>query len=259
MPFPQHDPLVHKCFLHSLVYGCVREYFKATHPLPPFSFAPTSSNITSTFTTLHVATLLWESVRMKLTLLKWGLGSPLGLLKLQSLIVGVKTPRIRVFFISLESYQSVDIENGIAWAICTFVAHVMAKKRVGNQTDLGACRWSVTRCWKVFEESYKFASDLILIRGLSKELWPHKVLKVQTRIVSGLLLGSPGTKSHSDVSAMERCKEYYMKEGGGFPWVRAVVSLVNPELLVTYPSTKGASENELTNLLVGLMHVRVSN
>ncbi len=45
-----------------------------------------------------------KSVRMKLTFPKWGLGSPLGLPKFQSLIVGVKTPRIRALFISLESY-----------------------------------------------------------------------------------------------------------------------------------------------------------
>jgi len=32
----------------------------------------------------------------------------------------------------------------------------------------------------------------------------------------GLLLGNPGTKSHSDVGAVERCREYYMEEGGGF-------------------------------------------
>jgi hypothetical protein len=38
-----------------------------------------------------------------------------------------------------------------------------------------------------------------------------------------------------------------------------VVSLVSPELLVACPNTKGASESELTNLLVGLMQVRVSN
>jgi len=63
---------------------------------------------------LHVATLLWESVRMKLTFLKWGLGSPLGLSKLQSLIAGVKTPCIGVFFISLESCQSVNVKNGLA-------------------------------------------------------------------------------------------------------------------------------------------------
>ncbi len=51
---------------------------------------------------------------MKPTLPKWGLGSPPGLLKLQSSIVGVKTPCLEVFFMSLESYESVNVENGFA-------------------------------------------------------------------------------------------------------------------------------------------------
>jgi hypothetical protein len=43
-----------------------------------------------------------------------------------------------------------------------------------------------------------------------------------------------------------------MGEGGGFPRVRAVVSLVSPKSPVAHPSTKGVPENELTNLwLVG--------
>jgi len=44
-----------------------------------------------------------------------------------------------------------------------------------------------------------------------------------------------------------------MGEGGGFPRVWAVVSQVNPKLPMACPSTKGAPEGELTNLLVGLM------
>jgi hypothetical protein len=48
---------------------------------------------------------------MRLTLPKWELGSPSGLPKLQSSIAGVKTPCIEAFFISLKSYQSVDVEN----------------------------------------------------------------------------------------------------------------------------------------------------
>ncbi len=48
----------------------------------------------------------------------------------------------------------------------------------------------------------------------------------------------PGIKSHSDVGAAERRREYYMGEGGGFPQVRAVVSLVNPKSPVVCPSTK---------------------
>jgi hypothetical protein len=54
-----------------------------------------------------------KNVSMKLTLLKWELGSPPGLPKLQSSITRVKTPRIEAFFISLENYQSVDVENGL--------------------------------------------------------------------------------------------------------------------------------------------------
>jgi hypothetical protein len=72
---------------------------------------------------------------MKLTLPKWELESPPGLPKLQSSIARVKTPRIGMFFISLESYQSVDIKNGLAWAIWTYAAQVMANRKAGNQID----------------------------------------------------------------------------------------------------------------------------
>ncbi len=59
---------------------------------------------------------------MTLTLPKWGLGSPPRLPSLQSWIAGVKTPRIGVFFMSLESFESVDVENELAWAIWTSTA-----------------------------------------------------------------------------------------------------------------------------------------
>jgi len=130
--------------------------------------------------------------------------------------------------------------------------------KVKNRPDPGACRWSATHRWKALEESYKFASYLIPIRGLNKELWSHKVPGIQTRTISGLFFGSPRTKSHSNVGAMERHKVYCMGEGGGFPQVWAMVSLVSPKLPVARPSTKGAPESELTNLLVGLMQVQVS-
>jgi hypothetical protein len=51
---------------------------------------------------------------MKLTLPKLGLGSPPRLPKLQSSITGAKTPCIKVFFTSLKSYQSLNVENGLA-------------------------------------------------------------------------------------------------------------------------------------------------
>ncbi len=72
---------------------------------------------------------------MTFTLPKWGLGSLGGLPKLQSWIVRVKTPRIGVFFISLENYENVDVENELTWAIWTSVAQVGCKRRAENQID----------------------------------------------------------------------------------------------------------------------------
>ncbi len=94
---------------------------------------------------------------------------------------------------------------------------------------------------------------------MSKELCPRKVVGVQIETISGLLLGSPGTKSHSNVGAVERHREYYMGEGGDVPRVRAVVSLVSAKSPVVCPSIKSDPESELTNLLVSLMQVGVSN
>jgi hypothetical protein len=127
-----------------------------------------------------------------------------------------------------------------------------------NQFDPGMCRWNATHRWKVVKESYKFASELIPIGGLSKELWTPKILGVQIGTVSGLLLGSPEKKCHSNVGVASKRREYYMGEGGGFPRGRAVVSHVSPGSRVTCPSIESASECELTNLLVGLTQVRVT-
>jgi hypothetical protein len=47
-----------------------------------------------------------------------------------------------------------------------------------------------------------------------------------TGTLSGLHFGSPNKMCHSDVTSATSRREYYMGEGGGFPRVRAVVSLV---------------------------------
>jgi len=46
--------------------------------------------------------------------------------------------------------------------------------------------------------------------------------------LSELHFGSPNKMCHSDVASATSRGEYYVGEGGGFPWVRAVVSLVCP-------------------------------
>jgi len=110
--------------------------------------------------------------------------------------------------------------------------------KVGNRPNPGVYRWSATHHWKALKESYKFVLDLVPIGGWSEKLWMSKVSGVQTGIVSGLHFESLRKKCHSDASATESRREYYMGEGGGFPRVRAVVSQVSPGLPVTCSNTK---------------------
>jgi len=56
--------------------------------------------------------------------------------------------------------------------------------------------------------------------------------------ISGLPFGSPGTKCHLDVGLVEKHKVHYKGEGGGFPQVQAVVSLVSSSLFVVRLNTK---------------------
>jgi hypothetical protein len=115
--------------------------------------------------------------------------------------------------------------------------------KVWNRPDPGVCRWNATHCWKALKDSYKFALDLIPIRGQGEKLWMPKVPEVQTGTVLGLHFGSLGKKCYLDASAVERHRKYYMGEGGGFPRVRAVVSQMSPRLLVACPNTKSV-QNE---------------
>jgi hypothetical protein len=101
-------------------------------------------------------------------------------------------------------------------------------QKVGNRPDLFSYRGRATYHWKALNESYNFASDRITIRGLLAMLWGSKVAGVPFGTISGLPLGNLGKNSHLDVAFVESCRVYYKGEGGGFPQVRAVVSLVCP-------------------------------
>jgi hypothetical protein len=79
-------------------------------------------------------------------------------------------------------------------------------QKVENRFNSLACRWRSTCRWKDLDEGYNFTLDLILIGGLHKKLYSHKVTGVPTL-----------AKSHLDATSMGRCRIYYMREGGGFP------------------------------------------
>ncbi len=66
---------------------------------------------------------------------------------------------------------------------------------------------------------------------MHKKLRALKIARVLVVAISGLSLGSPGTKSHLNVAPVERRRIYFKGEGGDFPQVRAMVSLVCPSCL----------------------------
>jgi len=66
---------------------------------------------------------------------------------------------------------------------------------------------------------YNFALDLTLIEGLHVKLWASKVPRVPILGIPKLQLGSPKTKWHLGAGLVTKHREYYKKEGGGFPQV----------------------------------------
>jgi hypothetical protein len=123
--------------------------------------------------------------------------------------------------------------------------------KVKNRPDFLACKQCATYHWKALNEDYNFAWNLIVIGGLHKKLCTFKVAVVPVDGISGLPLGSPRTKSHLDVAPVERRRVYYKGEGGGFPQVRAVVSLVCPSCpwLILAPKVLQLCTNHLVLVL----------
>jgi len=132
--------------------------------------------------------------------------------------------------------------------------------KVRNWPNFVVCRCRVTRRWKALDENYNFASNLISIQGLHAKLWGPKIVGVPSLAISRLPLGSPGTKSHLDVGLVGSQRVYYKGEGGDFPQVWAVVSLVNPSCLwlVLYQKCSNYALTTLCWFCAGPCEARVS-
>jgi hypothetical protein len=89
--------------------------------------------------------------------------------------------------------------------------------KVKNRPNFLVCRWCATYFWKVLDEGYNFALNLISIKGFHTKLWAPKVTRVPTLGISRLPLGSPKTKWHLGASPVAKHILYYKGEGGGFP------------------------------------------
>jgi hypothetical protein len=182
-----------------------------------------------------------------------GSWSPNEFLNLQRAIARPKLIRLNFFYIIREILE----HRCLKWACITHlgtwnISYGQKKGRksncrfdswplkVENCPDFLVCRWhAIYRC-KFLDEGYNFASDLISIAGLHMKLWADKFAKVLISRISGLQLGSPGTKWHLGASPVAKHRKYYKGEGGGFRQVWAIVSLVSPCLPVARLCIKSA-------------------
>jgi hypothetical protein len=99
-----------------------------------------------------------------------------------------------------------------------------------------ACHMSLERSWRGIQ---------LFFRPHFNRRFVHKVMgfKVAGALILGILglpLGSPWTRWHLGVGPMARHKKYYKGEGGGFPQVQVVVSLVSPCLPMACSCAKSA-------------------
>jgi hypothetical protein len=84
------------------------------------------------------------------------------------------------------------------------------------------CKMSLERSWRGLQLWFRPRRD----ENPQSGVMSSQSLGTPIGTISGLQLGSPEKKSHLDVASAGWRREYYMGEGGGFPRVRAVVSLV---------------------------------
>jgi hypothetical protein len=111
---------------------------------------------------------------------------------------------------------------------------------------------------KNFQRGLQLCLDLISIRGFHAKLWALKVTRIPTLGISGLPLGSPKTKWHLCASLVAKHRVYYKGEGGGFPQVQSMVSLVSLYLPMVRLCTK-VFQLRTNQLVVWFVHVRVNN
>jgi hypothetical protein len=173
------------------------------------------------------------SVRVKPTLPKVGSWSPPGLPKTQSSIAGVKSPCIWALLVPLERSWSVDVQNGLAWAIWTFAAQVMGKRRAESQTttksrESTSSQRPLTECDTALESSW---GEL--------QLWfrPRPDRKSGPEV---MFVQSPGTPTQDSFGTplwesrdkkpfgCPLCGVYYREYDGGISRARAVVCHVSP-------------------------------
>jgi hypothetical protein len=91
-----------------------------------------------------------------------------------------------------------------------------------SRRRLEECDMALESFWRELQHWFRTRPDPSLGRGTMAV----QSFESPAGTLSRLHFGSPNKMCHSDVASATSHREYYMGEGGGFPRVRAVVSLV---------------------------------
>jgi hypothetical protein len=115
-------------------------------------------------------------------------------------------------------------KEGPGVKLAVWLPTTKSQESTSSRRPIWACDMALKRSWRGLQLWFRPCRDPTLQSG---------VMAVQSSgspagTISGLHFGSPGNLCHSDVASVTSRREYYMGEGGGFPGVRAVVSLVRP-------------------------------
>jgi hypothetical protein len=119
-------------------------------------------------------------------------------------------------------------------------------------------RWHATYCWKNLSKGYNFALDLISIGSLHSQLWASKITGIPILRILRFSPWNLRTEWYLGADPMAKHKIYYKGEVGGFPQVRAMVSLVSLCLPMACPCTK-VLKLYINQLVILFVQVRVSN
>jgi hypothetical protein len=135
-------------------------------------------------------------------------------------------------------YPKLWAKEGLGVKVAVWLPTTKSRESTSSRPSNWECDTSLERSRRGLQVLFRRCRDQTSQSGIMSSQSPG----TPTRTVSGqfrdsnrdsfgtisrLQLGSPGKKSHLDVASAKRCRKYYMGEGGGFPRVRAVVSLVS--------------------------------
>jgi hypothetical protein len=123
-------------------------------------------------------------------------------------------------------------KEGSGVKLAVWLPITKSRESTSSRRRLEECDMALKSSWRELQLWYRTRPDPSLGRG---------AMSVQSSgspagILSGLHFGSPNKMYHSDVASATSRREYYKGEGGGFPRVRAMVSLV-------CPSARGKSQH----------------